>query len=87
LLGKLHHTALPKALSALRFVWSLLTAPPGCHHAPVEPQQPAPTSLPKVMNPYQAAGALVIAKCTSKNQLTLPKVVVEQVGNADYYDV
>jgi hypothetical protein len=39
------------------------------------------------MNPYQAAGALVIAKRTSKNQLTLPKVVVEQVGNADYYDV
>lgn len=39
------------------------------------------------MNPYQAAGALVIAKCSSKNQLTLPKVVVLRVGNADYYDV
>lgn len=39
------------------------------------------------MNPYQAAGALVIAKRTSKNQLTLPKVVVLRVGNADYYDV
>lgn len=30
---------------------------------------------------------MVIAKCTSKNQLTLPKAVVEQVGAADYYDV
>jgi hypothetical protein len=30
---------------------------------------------------------MVLAKHTSKNQLTLPKAVVEQVGNADYYDV
>ena len=30
---------------------------------------------------------MVIAKLTSKNQLTLPKAVVEQVGAADYYDV
>ena len=30
---------------------------------------------------------MVIAKRTSKNQLTLPKAVVEQVGAADYYDV
>jgi hypothetical protein len=30
---------------------------------------------------------LVIANRTSKNQLTLPKVVVLRVGNADYYDV
>ena len=30
---------------------------------------------------------MVLAKRTSKNQLTLPKAVVEQVGNADYYDV
>lgn len=29
----------------------------------------------------------MIAKCSSKNQLTLPKVVVLRVGNADYYDV
>ena len=29
----------------------------------------------------------MIAKRTSKNQLTLPKAVVEQVGAADYYDV
>ena len=30
---------------------------------------------------------MVLAKRTSKNQLTLPKAVVEQVGKADYYDV
>jgi hypothetical protein len=30
---------------------------------------------------------MVLAKRTSKNQLTLPKFVVEQVGSADYYDV
>jgi hypothetical protein len=30
---------------------------------------------------------LVIAQRTSKIQLTLPRVVVLQVGNADYYDV
>jgi hypothetical protein len=30
---------------------------------------------------------VVLAKRTSKNQLTLPKAVVEQVGNADDFDV
>lgn len=30
---------------------------------------------------------MVVAKRTSKNQLTLPKAVVEQAGQADYYDV
>lgn len=30
---------------------------------------------------------MVIAKRTSKNQLTLPKAVVEQMGAADYYDL
>jgi hypothetical protein len=30
---------------------------------------------------------MVLAKRTAKNQLTLPKSVVEQVGAADYYDV
>lgn len=29
----------------------------------------------------------MIAKLTSKNQLTLPKSVVTSVGNAEYYDV
>jgi hypothetical protein len=30
---------------------------------------------------------MVLAKRTSKNQLTWPKAVVEAVGIADYYDV
>jgi len=30
---------------------------------------------------------MVLAKRTSKNQLTLPKAVVDAVGIADYYDV
>ena len=30
---------------------------------------------------------MVLAKRTSKNQLTLPKAIVEQIGAADYYDV
>ena len=30
---------------------------------------------------------MVLAKLTSKNQLTLPKAVLEQVSPADYYDV
>ncbi|WP_231594677.1 MULTISPECIES: AbrB/MazE/SpoVT family DNA-binding domain-containing protein [unclassified Synechococcus] len=29
---------------------------------------------------------MVLAKRTSKNQLTLPKAVVEQAGVADYYE-
>jgi len=29
----------------------------------------------------------MLAKLTSKNQLTLPKSVVMSVGNADYYEV
>jgi hypothetical protein len=29
----------------------------------------------------------MLAKLTSKNQLTLPKSVVTSVGNAEYYDV
>ena len=30
---------------------------------------------------------MVVAKRTTKNQLTLPKAIVEQAGLADYYDV
>ena len=30
---------------------------------------------------------MVVARRTSKNQLTLPKAVVEKAGVADYYDV
>lgn len=29
----------------------------------------------------------MLAKLTSKNQLTLPKIVVDAVGAADYFDV
>jgi bisphosphoglycerate-independent phosphoglycerate mutase (AlkP superfamily) len=29
----------------------------------------------------------MLAKLTSKNQLTLPKAIVNSVGNAEYYDV
>jgi hypothetical protein len=29
----------------------------------------------------------MLAKRTSKNQITLPKAVVQTVGEADYYDV
>lgn len=29
----------------------------------------------------------MLAKRTSKNQVTLPKAVVQMVGEADYYDV
>lgn len=29
----------------------------------------------------------MLAKLTSKNQLTLPKAIVMSVGKADYYDV
>lgn len=29
----------------------------------------------------------MLAKRTSKNQITLPKAVVKNVGEADYYDV
>jgi len=30
---------------------------------------------------------MVLAKRTSKNQITLPKAVVEATGLADYYDI
>jgi hypothetical protein len=29
----------------------------------------------------------MLAKRTSKNQITLPKAIVQRVGEADYYDV
>ncbi|MEA3642458.1 MAG: AbrB/MazE/SpoVT family DNA-binding domain-containing protein [Lamprobacter sp.] len=29
----------------------------------------------------------MLAKRTSKNQVTLPKAIVQRVGEADYYDV
>jgi hypothetical protein len=30
---------------------------------------------------------MALAKLTSKNQLTLPKAVMQQAGGADYFDV
>ena len=38
------------------------------------------------MNPYFALIAM-LAKITSKNQLTLPKSVTQAVGPAEYFDV
>lgn len=40
----------------------------------------------KVMNPYFAPNAM-LAKITSKNQLTLPKSVTQAVGATEYFDV
>lgn len=43
----------------------------------------------KVRNPLllTSPGAAMLAKRTSKNQLTLPKAIVQAVGEAEYYDV
>lgn len=40
----------------------------------------------KVMNPYFAINAM-LAKITSKNQLTLPKSLTQAVGATEYFDV
>ena len=42
--------------------------------------------LAKVMIPYFATNAM-LAKITSKNQLTLPKSVTQAVGATEYFDV
>jgi hypothetical protein len=42
--------------------------------------------LVKVRNPYFASNAM-LAKITSKNQLTLPKSVTQAVGATEYFDV
>ena len=40
------------------------------------------------MNPYfTKTGGKMLAKITSKNQLTLPKSVTAAVGSAEYFDV
>lgn len=44
------------------------------------------TSL-KVMNPYFVLENEMLAKMTAKNQLTLPKSMIAQVGCAEYFDV
>lgn len=36
---------------------------------------------------YELLETIMLAKRTSKNQLTLPKSVMEAIGKADYYDV
>ena len=76
----------------VRTAWEGLRAFTGSYPGAGARHQPHPLIMAwransaKVRNPFQA-GPTVIAKRTSKNQLTLPKAVVEQVGAADYYDV
>jgi bifunctional DNA-binding transcriptional regulator/antitoxin component of YhaV-PrlF toxin-antitoxin module len=41
----------------------------------------------KIRNSYFLTLTMTVAKLTSKNQLTLPKAVVERVGRADYFEV
>lgn len=36
---------------------------------------------------FLSEGSVMLAKLTSKNQLTLPKAVVEEIGAAEYFDV
>ena len=42
--------------------------------------------MAKVMNPYFSPKSM-LAKITSKNQLTLPKSVTQAVGATEYFDV
>ena len=42
--------------------------------------------MAKVRNPYSAPNDM-LAKITSKNQLTLPKSVTQAVGATEYFDV
>ncbi|MFN7855128.1 MAG: AbrB/MazE/SpoVT family DNA-binding domain-containing protein [Acidovorax sp.] len=42
--------------------------------------------MTKVMKPYFLSNAM-LAKITSKNQLTLPKSVTQAVGATEYFDV
>ena len=55
-----------------------------------EPLKAAPghclTPSAKVRNPYFGTRAM-LAKLTSKNQLTLPKSITEAVGPAEYFEV
>ena len=45
------------------------------------------TESAKVRNPYFIRLASMLAKITSKNQLTLPKSIVTSIGPAEYFDV
>jgi hypothetical protein len=55
-----------------------------CRHLPAD--QPLGKEDPKERNPFKVV-PMVVAKRTRKNQLTLPKAVVEQAGQADDDDV
>lgn len=49
---------------------------------------PDPAVAPNVRIPYfLTEGSVMLAKLTSKNQLTLPKAIVEEVGAAEYFEV
>ena len=57
--------------------------------AAFEPHQclPAAKQLESTSSLHYFSGAIMLAKRTSKNQVTLPKAIVQRVGEADYYDV
>ena len=57
--------------------------------AAFEPHQcfPAAKQLESTSLPHYFSGAIMLAKRTSKNQITLPKAIVQRLGEADYYDV
>lgn len=46
----------------------------------------AAATRPRVRHPYTRPRP-ILAKLTSKNQLTLPKAAVEAAGNAEYFEV
>ena len=54
-----------------------------------EPLQcfPAAKQLERNSLLHYFSRAIMLAKRTSKNQVTLPKAIVQCVGEADYYDV
>lgn len=43
--------------------------------------------MAKVRNPYLSSDGAMLAKITSKNQLTLPKSVTSALGETEYFDV
>ena len=57
--------------------------------AAFEPHQcfPAATQPESTSLLHYVAEAIILAKRTRKNQIILPKAIVQRVGEADYYDV
>ena len=57
--------------------------------AAFEPYQcfPAATQLERTFLLHYFSRAILLAKRTSKNQVILPKAIVQRVGEADDYDV